>query len=427
MGPLAWLTAMLVGPFVLAQAGGWSGGRSFSAELGSALGVSAVAVLAIVLLLPTRLRAISGLGADAAVRLHRHLVPVLLALLAGHIVMAVVMQPSRYVLLRFIGQPWRAQAAVSSVACLAALIMLSVWRRPLHIPYTTWRALHGALATGCLVLAVAHTYGWNRYLVHGGGALALATLLLAPVGALARLRWRRRSTRATYILEEVVHEAGRSTSLFMVAEGPRAPRFAPGQFAWLRLADGATRFAEHPFSYSSSAADPLRIAFTIRAYDGFSARVARLPVGTRFEIDGPHGAFRLRRRSPGTVLLAYGIGITPSMSILRTAAERGDRRRYVLLYANRTLEEVTFGAELDALSRRIDLKIVYILSQPPERWYGERGRLTATILERHLPPDLAGWQFFLCGASAPVEAGVTALEAVGVPPERVHAERFVDV
>src|SRR3954449_3143416 len=345
------MLTLLIGPFLLAEAGGWNGQRSFSEELGSTLGISALAVLAIVLLLPTRLRVLARLGADTAVRLPRPPVGVLMALLVGHIVLAVALQPARYSLLRFFDQPWRAQAAITSVVCLMALIGLSIWRRRLRIPYAAWRALHGGLAAATLVLAAVHTYGWHRYLGHGAGVIGLASLTLVPLGALAVLRLRRHP-RPIYLLDRVVPEAGRSTSLILRAHGHRGHRFEPGQFAWLRLTDGATRFAEHPFSYTSSAEDPSRIGFTVRAYEGFSARAARLPVGTRFHVDGPHGAFRSRLRTKGVLLLAYGIGITPSMSILRTAADRRDARTFVLFYANRTLEDVTFAHELVELGHR---------------------------------------------------------------------------
>jgi ferredoxin-NADP reductase len=42
----------------------------------------------------------------------------------------------------------------------------------------------------------------------------------------------------------------------------------------------------------------------------------------------------VRARARGVVLIAYGIGITPSMSILRTAADREDTRHFVLFYSN---------------------------------------------------------------------------------------------
>src|SRR4051794_12779610 len=424
--PFSGLLAILIVPFLLASYGGWNGQRSLSVELGSALGISALAVLAILLILPSRLRTLKRLGADVAVRLHRHLVGVLMSLLVGHIALAVALQPARYGLLTFFGQPWRAQAAVASVVCLFALIALSVWRKRLRISYAAWRALHGGLAAATLVLAAVHTFGWHRYLGNGAGELGLAGLVALPLGALATLRLRPRP-RSAYRLDRVVPEAGHSTSLILRAEDQLGRDFEPGQFAWLRLTDAKTRFAEHPFSYSSSAEDPSRIAFTIRAYNGFSARVARLAVGTRFHVDGPHGAFRVRARARGLALIAYGIGITPSMSILRTAADRGDTREFVLFYANRTAEDVTFAAELEGLRGRLDVRVIHVLSRPASGWVGERGRITADLLYRHLPDDLSRWDVFLCGAGAPVDSGVEALAEIGVPPERVHSERFVEV
>src|SRR3954469_6570570 len=197
--PLGALLVLLIGPLVLADGGGLAGQPAFAEELGSTLGIAALAVLAIVLVLPTRLRVLARLGADAAVRLHRHLVGVLLALIVGHVALAVALQPARYQLLRFFGQPWRAQAAITSVVCLFALIGLSIWRRRLRLPYAAWRALHGGLAAATLVLAAVHTYGWHRYLGLGVGAIGLAVLVLLPLGALATLRLRR--PRSTYLLD----------------------------------------------------------------------------------------------------------------------------------------------------------------------------------------------------------------------------------
>src|SRR3954463_1794639 len=174
--PFSGILAVLIVPYLAANAGGWNGQRSFPAELGSTLGISALGVLAILVILPSRLRALAGLGADAAVRLHRHLVGVLLALIVGHAALAGGRQPARYALLRCFGQPWRAQAAVASVVCLLALIGVSVWRRRLRLPYAAWRALHGGLAAACLIFAAVHTYGWHRYLGLGAGAIGLALL-----------------------------------------------------------------------------------------------------------------------------------------------------------------------------------------------------------------------------------------------------------
>src|SRR3954453_296774 len=185
LAPLSGILAVLIVPYLSAGAGGWDGQRTFSEELGSTLGISALGGLAILVILPTRLRALARLGADAAVRLHRHLVGVLIALIVGHVALAVALQPARWQLLRFVGQPWRAQAAITSVVCLLALIGVSVWRRRLRLPYAAWRALGGALAAASLIFAAVHTYGGHRHLGLGAGAIGLALLTGVPLGALA--------------------------------------------------------------------------------------------------------------------------------------------------------------------------------------------------------------------------------------------------
>jgi ferredoxin-NADP reductase len=45
-------------------------------------------------------------------------------------------------------------------------------------------------------------------------------------------------------------------------------------------------------------------------------------------------------------------------------------------------------------------------------------------LSRHLPPGYRRFQFFICGPGAMMDAVEEALVQLGVPPERVHTERF---
>jgi NAD(P)H-flavin reductase len=73
------------------------------------------------------------------------------------------------------------------------------------------------------------------------------------------------------------------------------------------------------------------------------------------------------------------------------------------------------------------MTMVNVLSNPPDDWPGERGRINAALLDRYLPRNLQGWQFLVCGPPPFVDATVEALGGVGVPAERVHAERFVGV
>jgi predicted ferric reductase len=318
---------------------------------------------------------------------------------------------------------------MGSLVALVVLSATSILRRRLRLPYVGWRLIHLVAGALALVLAVVHTVGVGRYLVRDPAEWSLVALSAGGLGALIlmRSRWFRRGSVRRYLVDRVVNEQGGAVTLELRADGHEGQRFIPGQFAWLKLAGARTMLAEHPFSYSSSAEAPERPWFTMKTQAGFSARAAGFEPGTQLLVDGPHGAFRPRAVSTGTLLLAGGIGITPSMSILRTAADRGDHRPYLLVYGARTLESATFLDELETLRDRLRLTVVLVLSAPQPDWSGERGRVNAGVLDRHLPRDVRGWEFMICGSGPFVDGAIEALESLGIPGERVHAERFVEV
>jgi len=426
---LAVYAAAIVGPFVLVGLAARTPPRPFMFELGSALGISALSLLALQMVLPARLKLFAGLGADVAVRLHRHLADVLIAVVAAHVAVVMLADPQRLGLLAFFGAPWRAQAAVGSVVALGALASTSILRRRLRLSYSGWRLLHVELGGAALLFAVVHTVGVGRYLVNGVPIVALGTLTLAGLGATLALRvprLRSRGVRA-YTVGSVVQERGGATTLELVADGHAGQRFAAGQFAWLRLPGVRSSLSEHPFSYSSSALSPERPSFTIQPYGGFSKEVASFEPGVPILVDGPHGAFRLRKETTGCVLIAGGIGITPSMSILRTAAEQDDPRAFVLVYSVKSPDRIVFFEQLAELETKLDLSVIYVASSAPPDWPGSRGRITADVLDASLPVDLRGWQFLVCGPPPFVDASSDLLRRLGIPTDHVHAERFVSI
>jgi 3-phenylpropionate/trans-cinnamate dioxygenase ferredoxin reductase subunit len=353
----------------------------------------------------------------------------LVAAIAAHVALVVVGDPSNLALFHPLGAPWRAKAAMASCVALGALIASSVLRRRLRLAYARWRGLHNALGIGALAFGLLHAVGVDRYLTYGPAALLVAGM--AGVGALGLIELRllrpRRLARRPYVVERVGKERGGATTLALRADGHRGQHFRPGQFAWLRLAEAPHALVEHPFSYSSSANRPERPEFTIKAYGDFTGRVPHLPPGTRVLIDGPHGSYRARRHAERFVLIAGGIGITPIISMLRSAADAGDRRPFVLVYGSLRWDEVTFREELDDLQQRLDLRVVHVLTEPPPAWTGEAGFIDSDLLARHLPADLGRCEFFLCGPPPMLSAALDGLERLGVAPEHVHAEQFVTV
>jgi predicted ferric reductase len=142
-------------------------------------------------------------------------------------------------------------------------------------------------------------------------------------------------------------------------------------------------------------------------------------------VDGPHGVFSIDQdEGPGFGLIAGGVGIAGLISMLRTMADRHDVRPAVLFYANGAWEGVAFRDELDRLKDRLSLVVVHVLERPPADWSGETGYVTAEVLARHLPRGYRRFQFFICGPEPMMDAAEAALIGLGVPPERVHTERF---
>ena len=112
------------------------------------------------------------------------------------------------------------------------------------------------------------------------------------------------------------------------------------------------------------------------------------------------------------------------MSILRTFADRDDRRPILAMVASNNWDDITFREELDEIAQRANITIVHTLSNPPEDWQGERGRIDAAMLNRYLPTGSQRWQYFICGPDPMMDAMEDALLELDVPDSRIHTERF---
>ena len=142
-------------------------------------------------------------------------------------------------------------------------------------------------------------------------------------------------------------------------------------------------------------------------------------------VDGPHGVLSSdREQGMGYVLVAGGIGITPLYSMCQTMAERGDARPVLLFYGGSDRESLTFREELDELSGKMDLQVVYVLTDPPQGWEGEIGFINSEILKRYLPKQYQRFVYFICGPTPLMDAMEEALPDLGVPEEKVFSERF---
>ncbi|PFX00346.1 3-ketosteroid-9-alpha-hydroxylase reductase subunit [Nocardia farcinica] len=431
---IGWITlyvAVAVVPLIFAVVGPVEGGRGFWVEFSVALGFVGMSMLGAQFALVARFRSMAApFGEDALVQFHRQISPVALAFVLAHPVLLQIGGIDIVALLNLAEAPWRARFAVTSTVLLLIVVATSVWRRRLRIRYEVWQVVHGVLSVAVVGFALGHMLLVGYYLDAVWKVWLWVAMTLALVGLLVWVRVVApvRRMRRPWRVEAVTPERGDATTLTLAPVGHPGIRFAPGQFGWLTVDRSPFAITAHPFSFSSSAEDHDRVAITIKALGDFTATVGDIAPGTRAYLDGPHGVFTPdRNEGPGFVLIAGGVGITPMVSILRTMADRGDRRPFLLLYAVRTVAEQTFDAEIDALSRRLDLTVVLVPQDPPPGWPGESGFVDAALLRRHLPDRHERRQYFICGPAPMVTAVEDALAALDVPAERVHTERFTFV
>ena len=422
-------TFFILGPLFALLAGSHPPARDFWTEFSAAIGYAGLAMMGLQFGLTARFRYVTEpWGEDVIYHFHRQMSLIAVGLVLAHPIILFVIQPERLALLNSFTAPWRARFAALSTYSLIALVVTALWRVKLNIRYETWHTSHIVLAILAVGAGVAHMVGWSFYLADPWKRSLWIFIVIFWIALLFYIRIIKPlfMLRRPYRIAQVRQERGDSWTLVLRPDGHRGLRFRPGQFAWLTLGRNPFKITGHPFSFSSSAAvEDGHVEMTIRNLGDFTSEISHVPVGQRVYLDGPYGAFTIDRNPADMhVLIAGGVGITPMMSMIRTLADRGDKRPVILLYGNKDWDTITFREELDALKQRLNLEVVHVLEKPKDGWKGERGYINAAVLARHLPPPFTNHEYFICGPDVMMDAIERALSKLDVPLSKYHSERY---
>lgn len=424
---LAYAALALV-PMAIALAGEVPPRRGWLQEFATMLGLLGLGVLSAQAVVSGRQRWFArGLGQDDLLQFHRQTGLFALLLVLAHPLAMFLADPRH---LAFLDPRVNMLRAVSLSFVLVAIMLLvasSLWRLRFGLSYERWRLLHGSLALAIVVLGLGHALMVGHYT---GPGWKQALLVAAVGGALwlmleTRLRRPWQARRRPWRIASVEPGRGEVHTLHLAPDGHAGLRFRPGQFAWLTTGETPWRLQQHPFSMASSANDT-GVAFTIKAAGDFTSSLGDLEPGGRAWLEGPYGVFTYEPgdSAAGAVFIAGGVGITPVLSILRTARDRGAREPLWLFYGNERWDEVIFRDELAQLARELPLTLVHVLAEPHPGWEGESGLLDAGLLARHLPAGVAGMPCYVCGPEAMADTVEPVLLAHGVPAKHLYSERF---
>lgn len=164
---------------------------------------------------------------------------------------------------------------------------------------------------------------------------------------------------------------------------------------------------------------------------GFSAYANNsLKTGEVLEVHPPEGKFVFEPgdRSGNYAAFAAGSGITPILSIIKTALTKEPESTFVLAYGNRTVEGTIFHKELLDLQlkypERFFIEFIYSRSREDNCQFGRIGTSTVNYVLKNKYKERAFDKYYLCGPEEMIFCVADMLKADGVAEENIHFELF---
>ena len=221
---------------------------------------------------------------------------------------------------------------------------------------------------------------------------------------------------------EVIRETHDSCSLVfdVPADLERRFRYKSGQFLSFKVPfEGQVLTRSYSLS-SSPVCDPKPKVTVKRIDDGRISHWINdeVKAGDTLMVVPPAGLFVLNDKQRPVTFFAGGSGITPCISIIKTALLTTERKLR-LVYANRDQRSIIFNDELERLR-----------GEHPERLeihhsLDDRDGFIDVKRIEHMAVDALEGDFYLCGPGVFMDLVERALAALHVPAEQVHIERFV--
>jgi 3-ketosteroid 9alpha-monooxygenase subunit B len=222
-------------------------------------------------------------------------------------------------------------------------------------------------------------------------------------------------------VSEVIDETADSRSIVFEVPAELSERFAyaSGQFLSFRVEVGGQRLVRCYSLASAPGIDPAHKVTIKRVVDGRASNWMNdeVSAGDQLEVMPPNGVFVLGNRNTPLMLFSGGSGITPCISIIKTALETTSRP-IKLLYANRNDRSIIFKDELNAMmSAHSDrLEIVHRLDDV-------HGYLEASLVVQEVGPRTDA-DFYICGPGPFMDVVESGLSSLEIPEDQINIERF---
>jgi len=157
----------------------------------------------------------------------------------------------------------------------------------------------------------------------------------------------------------------------------------------------------------------------------------QLKAGDRLDVMAPEGKFILEPHPENTknyAAFAAGSGITPILSIIKTALEEEPHSTFSLVYGNRSKEETMFLKELNDLqethSGRFVIQYLFSREDDENAIFGRIDRSNVNFLLKNTFKEILFDEFYLCGPETMIDIVSSVLKENHINSKQIHFELF---
>jgi ferredoxin-NADP reductase len=206
---------------------------------------------------------------------------------------------------------------------------------------------------------------------------------------------------------------------------PASFTFKAGQFASFQLEKNG-KIVPKPYSIVNPPNQDGKLVFCMKiipgglASDIFAKAKPSNPKENTHELEGPFGMFTFQENAKEDEhwFICNGAGVAPFCSILFTHVKENPDKKFKLVFGCKTQDNLLFYEDFKKLAKQYR-NFEYFPTLTREKWNGATGRV-----QTHLPEDVSGKMFYLCGFKDMVLDTRQTLLNKGVDPKNLKMERF---
>lgn len=201
------------------------------------------------------------------------------------------------------------------------------------------------------------------------------------------------------------------------ADGQKV-KFEPGQIMEVSLFG----FGEIPIGYASSPTRENTFDIVVRTVGRVSTAINKLNEGDSIYVRGPLGnGFDLNKfRNSNVLIIAGGIGLCPTRSLIQYITDRRDEfKNFTLFYGARDPSQRIFVDDIEKWKKANDVEFHETVDNADDSWQGNVGVITELFKKVKVDPDT---KVVICGPPIMFKFVIAELDKVGVSHDNIFLD-----